>query len=100
MARTRLSEDEITGRLGGITGWAREGQKLVRTFQFDSFVDAFGWMASVALVAEKLDHHPDWKNVYNRVHVELQTHDAGGITERDVELAKKMTELYEKSARK
>jgi 4a-hydroxytetrahydrobiopterin dehydratase len=94
MARTKLSDDDIERRLGELGGgWKYESGKLVKRFQFDGFVRAFGWMSSVALVAEKLDHHPDWKNVYNRVDVELMTHDAGGVTPRDFELAKRMNEL-------
>jgi 4a-hydroxytetrahydrobiopterin dehydratase len=94
MARTKLSEDDIRGRLSALGGgWRYESGKLVKRFQFDGFISAFGWMAKVALVAEKLDHHPDWKNVYNRVDVELYTHDAGGVTPRDFELAEKMNAL-------
>jgi 4a-hydroxytetrahydrobiopterin dehydratase len=95
MARSRLSDDEIKARLGSIPGFRREGDKLVRELKFENFVKAFGWMTSVALVAEKLDHHPEWKNVYNRITVELQTHDAGGITDLDFKLATAMNELYE-----
>ena len=93
MARAPLSSDEIRSRLETVPGFRHEGGKLVRRFEFASFIEAFGWMTSVALVAEKLDHHPDWKNVYNRVDVELHTHDAGGITARDFELARHMSEL-------
>jgi 4a-hydroxytetrahydrobiopterin dehydratase len=94
MARpSRLSDDEIQKKLGSLPEWRREGDKLVRRFQFGTFVEAFGWMSSAALVAEKLDHHPEWKNVYNKVDVELTTHDAGGITAFDFELATKMNEL-------
>ena len=93
MSRTRLTDEEISKRLSSLPGWKREGDKLTREFKFGNFVEAFGWMASVALVAEKLDHHPDWKNVYNRVTVELHTHDAGGITENDFALGTRMTEL-------
>ena len=89
----RLSDPEIHERLASLADWQRAGHKLVRTFKFGSFVEAFGWMTSVALVAEKLDHHPEWKNVYNRVEVELTTHDAGGITALDFDLAAKMSEL-------
>jgi 4a-hydroxytetrahydrobiopterin dehydratase len=66
---------------------------LRKTFGFADFVEAFAWMTAVALVAEKLDHHPDWTNVYHRVDVALWTHDAGGITERDFELAAAMDRL-------
>lgn len=100
MARpSRLSDDEIQKKLGELPEWRREGDKLVRRFQFGTFVDAFGWMSSAALIAEKLDHHPEWKNVYNKVDVELTTHDAGGITLFDFELATKMNELSARAAR-
>jgi 4a-hydroxytetrahydrobiopterin dehydratase len=74
-------------------GWKEEDGKLVRRYQFADFVEAFAWMTAVALVAEKMDHHPDWTNVYNRVDVTLWTHDAGGITARDHELAAAMDRL-------
>jgi 4a-hydroxytetrahydrobiopterin dehydratase len=93
MARERLSDAIVDERVKTLDGFRREGDRLVRRFQFDGFVEAFGFMASVALVAEKLDHHPEWKNVYGKVDVELTTHDAGGITERDFTLAAKMLEL-------
>ena len=91
MARTKLSDDEIRQKLPELgEGWTYDSGKLSKRFKFDGFVRAFGWMASVALVAEKLDHHPDWKNVYNRVDVVLTTHDAGGVTMMDVRLAQLM----------
>lgn len=99
MSRTRLSDDEIVERLKTLGGFRREGDRLVTELTFPSFVEAFGWMASVALVAEKLDHHPDWKNVYNRVTVELYTHDADGITELDFKLAARMLELSDRYKR-
>jgi 4a-hydroxytetrahydrobiopterin dehydratase len=73
-------------------GWAEvEGRDaLAKTFTFKDFRQAFGWMAEVALVAEKMDHHPEWSNVYKTVEVTLSTHDAGGLTELDVKLAKAM----------
>lgn len=70
--------------------WSRDGDHLRRSFRFGSFADAFGFMATAAIVAEKMDHHPEWFNVYNRVDVGLTTHDAGGITELDVTLAAAM----------
>ena len=60
---------------------------MVRTFRFDDFARAFGFMASVAIIAEKMDHHPEWSNVYNRVEIKLTTHDAGGLSQRDARLA-------------
>ena len=74
-------------------GWEIVDGKLHREFLFGDFVEAFGFMSRVALVAEKSDHHPEWSNVWNRVTVDLVTHDAGGITDRDVALANTMNEL-------
>ena len=73
-------------------GWTLEDGRdaLTREFRFDDFAAAFGWMASIAIEAEKMNHHPEWSNVYNTVTVTLTTHDAGGLTERDVSLARKM----------
>ncbi len=78
--------------LEGLPGWAAaEGRDAItRTYKFDDFGQAFGWMSRIALAAEKLDHHPEWFNVYSRVEVLLATHDAGGVTELDVKLAKIM----------
>lgn len=95
MAPTALSTEAINTALNDLPGWSIERGKLHRQFQFGSFVEAFGFMSSVALVAESMGHHPEWFNVYNRVTVDLTTHDAGGITELDITLAKKMNELAE-----
>lgn len=92
-APTKLSPNELDAALSQLNGWSLQQDKLHRLFQFNSFVEAFGFMASVALVAESMGHHPEWFNVYNRVTVDLTTHDAGGITQKDVELAQKMNEL-------
>lgn len=88
-----LPTSEQQARLGGLPGWAIENDALCRTFVFPSFVVAFGFMASAAIVAEKLNHHPEWSNVYNRVSVRLTTHDVGGLSELDFELAAKMSGL-------
>lgn len=76
-------------------GWtlAEDGKSIHRTFTFKDFVGAFSFMSAVALVAERMDHHPDWTNVWNRVEVTLSTHSAGGLTEKDVALAKAMDAL-------
>lgn len=87
MRPTRMTDDEISTALTHLAGWTREGDKLHRTFTFADFVTAFGFMASVALIAERMDHHPEWSNVYRTVRVDLSTHDAGGITVLDVKLA-------------
>lgn len=93
MAIRALGAEEIRSRLAGRPGWELRGDRIAREFRFASFARAFGWMTSVALVAEKIDHHPEWRNVYSRVAVELTTHEAGGVTERDFELAAAMDEL-------
>lgn len=82
--------DQARGRLGS---WDVQPGRLARSFRFGDFSEAFGFMARVALEAEKLDHHPDWSNVWNRVEVELRTHDAGGVTALDVELASRIDRL-------
>jgi len=94
-APTLLSPQDLEKALGELPNWSVQTQKLHRQFQFPSFVEAFGFMSSVALVAESMGHHPEWFNVYNRVTVDLTTHDAGGITNLDVDLAKRMNQLAE-----
>ena len=74
-------------------GWSIVEGRLHRRFEFADFVEAFGFMSQCALVAEKMDHHPNWSNVWNTVDVELWSHDAGQITDRDVKLATRMNEL-------
>ena len=80
--------------LGSLSGWSADGGRdaLVKSFRFPDFNAAFGFMSRVALLAEKLDHHPEWTNVYGRVDVLLTTHDAGGVTELDLRLARFMDE--------
>lgn len=88
-----LSQTEVLSRLGSLANWQLREGKLFREFEFKDFRRAFGFMTECALAAEKMDHHPDWKNVYNRVTVELHSHDVGGITERDFKLATIMNEI-------
>lgn len=88
-----LSEERIREALSELDGWSLEGGALSKKFKFSSFSEAFGFMARAALAAEKADHHPDWTNVYDTVSVRLVTHDAGGLTERDVALARAMDSL-------
>ena len=74
--------------------WTEENNQLVRTFEFENFQEAFAFMTWVALIAEKMDHHPDWSNVYNKVTIKLSTHDAGGvITDKDKALANSIDEI-------
>ena len=84
----RLTDEQIDAALTDLPGWTRVGEGLNRTYRFADFVAAFAWMTRVALLAEKADHHPEWSNVYNRVEVRVTTHDAGGITVKDIALAK------------
>jgi 4a-hydroxytetrahydrobiopterin dehydratase len=88
-----LTESEIRQKLADLSGWEYAGRSLCREFQFKTFVRAFAFMTACALEAEKLNHHPDWTNVYGTVRVRLNTHDAGGVTELDFALAKKMDRL-------
>ena len=94
--RKLLSKNELSKELKKLPGWKVEKGKLHREFKFGSFVEAFGFMTSVALEAEAMNHHPDWFNVYDVVRVDLMTHDLGVIGTFDVELARKMNRLYRK----
>ena len=87
MTMARLSDEQVRARLGGLPGWDLVDGKLHRELRFANFVEAFGFMTRLALIAEKSDHHPEWSNVYDRVVIDLRTHDADGITERDLSLA-------------
>ena len=91
----RLSADARKSALKGLVGWkdVTGREAIERTFVFKDFNEAFGFMARAALVAEKNDHHPEWRNVYKTVEVVLATHDAGGVTARDIELAKAMNAI-------
>lgn len=91
----RLSGEARKQALSGLAGWSETPgrEAIARKFTFRDFNEAFGFMARAALVAEKMDHHPEWRNVYKTVEVVLTTHDAGGITARDVELAEAMNAI-------
>jgi 4a-hydroxytetrahydrobiopterin dehydratase len=93
MARSKLEATEIDRRLHDLPGWSLVAGKLHREYRFGDFVTAFGFMASVALVAEAMNHHPEWCNVYGSVRVDLTTHDAGGLTANDFALAARMDQL-------
>ena len=92
-SRTKLTADQITDALRTLSSWSLQDGKLHREWKFKDFVAAWGFMSRVALVAEKMNHHPEWFNVWSTVRVDLSTHDAGGITELDVQLARAMNEL-------
>jgi 4a-hydroxytetrahydrobiopterin dehydratase len=90
----KLSEAEVNGALEELAGWARVdgGDAIEKTFKFDDFEAAFAFMTRVSLKAEEMNHHPEWFNVYSTVDVTLATHDAGGVTGLDIELARFMDE--------
>lgn len=91
----RLSAEEIDTAKAKLSGWVVDtsNTKVSRSFTFKTFTEAFGFMAQVALLAEKADHHPDWSNSYNKVEISLSTHNAGGITQKDVDLAEKISAI-------
>jgi 4a-hydroxytetrahydrobiopterin dehydratase len=90
-----LTGPERAAALATLAGWreAEGRQAIAKTFLFRDFAAAFGFMTEVALAAEAMNHHPEWRNVYNRVEILLTTHDAGGVTERDIALARRMDEI-------
>ena len=89
----RLSQEEIDEELKNLPGWSVVNDKLHREIQFDSFNQAFGFMTMAAMEIEKMNHHPEWFNVYNKLVIELTTHDAGGITRNDINLARILNSL-------
>jgi 4a-hydroxytetrahydrobiopterin dehydratase len=89
MTAPTFSPAELEQQMAPLTGWAINDGKLHRQFQFPDFVTAFGFMSSMALVSEAIGHHPEWFNVYNRITVQLTTHDSGGITAKDITWATK-----------
>ena len=90
MADKALDEAEVQTRLAGLDGWELVDGKLHRDLEFADFAAAFSFMTAVALAAEKLDHHPDWSNSWNKVTIDIVSHAAGGITERCFELAQRI----------
>ena len=90
MRTPKLTDTELQQALEALPGWSLEGGKLLRVYQFRDFVEAFAFMTASALRVQEMDHHPEWSNVYGTVRVELVTHDSGGVTARDAELAGKL----------
>ena len=88
----KLSKTEVSKKLKKLSGWklVKGRNAITKIFKFKDFTEAFGWMTSMALYAEKKDHHPEWFNVYNTVEVTLSTHDAGGVTNLDTDMAREM----------
>ena len=91
--RDRLSDPDIQSALKALDGWERDGDQIVRAFEFGDFVEAFGFLARVAILQEKADHHAEVWGVYNKVRLTLSTHDAGGITRKDIDLATEVNAL-------
>jgi len=94
MSRGKLSKQEIAVGLCNLDGWSVVKGKLHRTFEFKDFAQAFGFMKRVALAADRMDHHPDWSNAYNKVTIDLSTHSAGGLTKNDFELAGRIQKIH------
>ena len=88
----KLKKTEVTQKLKRLSGWkmVKGRNAITKTFKFKDFIQAFGWMTSIAIYAEKKDHHPEWFNVYSTVVVTLSTHDSGGVTKLDIEMAQEM----------
>lgn len=95
MMATLLNDRERDAALADLDGWSyrADDKAIVRKLKFGDFNAAFGFMARVALLAEKADHHPEWSNVWNRVNIALTTHDAGGLTQKDIDLARAIDKL-------
>lgn len=89
----KLNQDEIQSLLKELSKWQLSDHFIVRTFLFQDFLEAFGFMTKVAILAEKNNHHPNWSNVYNTVEIKLSTHDAGGLTHKDFDLARKIDSI-------
>ena len=96
MIKLNTKEKHFSQALSQISSWSlhEAPDQLIRDFVFNDFVSAFGFMSSVSLVAEQLNHHPDWSNVYNKVSIKLSTHDVGGLSEKDFLLAARIDQLY------
>ncbi len=94
MSDGKLSKQEVALELRKLAGWRVVKGNLHRVFEFKDFTQAFGFMKRVALAADKMNHHPDWSNAYNKVTIDLSTHSAGGLTKNDFELAGKIQKFY------
>lgn len=92
---SKLSESAIKTQLAKVEHWEQKENFITREFSFDNFKAAFGFMTQVAFEAEALAHHPNWENVYNSVKISLSTHDAGGLTQKDFDLAMRIDKLYQ-----
>jgi 4a-hydroxytetrahydrobiopterin dehydratase len=96
MSKEKLSKQEIAAGLSNLNGWSLVKGNLHRIFKFKDFTQAFGFMKRVALAADRMNHHPDWSNAYDKVTIDLSTHSAGGLTMNDFELAAKIQKIHGK----
>jgi 4a-hydroxytetrahydrobiopterin dehydratase len=92
---SHLTDAQVALQLQDLAGWSHEGDAIVKTYKFNDFIEAISFMNQVAFHAEKLEHHPEWSNVYNKVTVRLISHDVSGITSRDIQLAKRMEQILQ-----
>jgi 4a-hydroxytetrahydrobiopterin dehydratase len=92
VSREVLSDTQIEKALESLDGWSRDGDAIRRDFEFSDFVAAVGFIAQIGVLAERANHHPELSNVYNKVGIALSSHDAGGVTERDINLAREINE--------
>ena len=90
-----LSDGQISLQLQELAGWERDGNSIVKTYHFSDFIEAISFMTQAAFYAEALEHHPEWRNMYNVVEVRLTSHDTGGITSHDIRLAKRMEHIVQ-----
>lgn len=99
MTPVKLSDEEISKRLETLPEWSNRGGHIERELKFPDFVTAFGFMSQAALVSERLNHHPEWSNVYSRVYIKLSTHDAGGVTDLDLNWAKQINSILDQHSK-
>lgn len=90
---SHLTDNQVELQLQDLEGWSKDGNSIVKTFVFNDFVEAISFMVQASFRAQELEHHPEWTNIYNEVHVRLTTHDLNGITSHDIRLAKRMEQI-------
>jgi len=95
----KLNEEQIAIQLKSLNGWNYKGDAIEKKFAFKDFNEAFGFITRIALLAEKVNHHPEWTNVYNKLTIKLNTHDAGGVTKKDIDMANEI-EIFLKGKNK
>lgn len=92
---SHLTDAQVELQLQELKGWSKDGDAIVKTFVFNDFVEAISFMVQASFRAQELEHHPEWTNIYNEVHVRLTTHDLNGITSNDIRLAKRMEQILQ-----